>query len=111
MELFLLWLMTAAAVVIVAYLLPGVRVSGFGSALWAAVALGVVNVVIRPLLLFLALPINILTLGLFTFVINALIILLVAALVPGFQVSNFWWALLFSIILSIVVSLLSGLVY
>ena len=73
------------------------------------VVLGIINAFIKPVLIILTLPINILTLGLFTFVINALIIILTSGLVPGFKVNGFWWALLFSIVLSIVNSFLHQL--
>lgn len=96
------WLIYAAAIVITAYLLPGVRLSGFFAALVTALVLGLVNTFIRPLLLLLTLPLNILTLGLLTFVINALLILLTSAIVPGFNVTGFWWALLFSLVLAII---------
>lgn len=102
MSLLIHWLLRALAVIITAYLLPGVRISGFLAALVTAVILAFVNTFIRPLLLLLTLPVNILTLGLFTFVINALLILLVAAVVPGFQVRGFFSALLFSLVLAIV---------
>jgi putative membrane protein len=104
------WLIRAVAIVITAYLLPGVRLSGFFAALVAAVVLGLVNTFIRPLLLLLTLPLNILTLGLLTFVINALLILLTSALVPGFNVAGFWWALLFSLVLAIINYALSFIV-
>lgn len=96
------WLVSAAAVLIASYLLPGVAVSGIGAALLVALVLGVINVFLRPILIILTLPVNILTLGLFTFVINAFLIMLTAAIVPGFSVRNFWWALLFSLVLSLV---------
>jgi putative membrane protein len=102
MSLLVHWLIYAVAIVITAYLLPGVRLSGFSAALIAALVLGLVNTIIRPLLLLLTLPLNIVTLGLFTFVINALIILLTSKLVPGFTVTGFWWALIFSLVLSII---------
>jgi putative membrane protein len=105
------WLIRAVAIVITAYLLPGVRLSGFLAALVAAIVLGLVNTFIRPLLLLLTLPLNILTLGLLTFVINALVILLTSALVPGFNVAGFWWALLFSLVLSIINYALSFIVF
>lgn len=97
------------SVLITSYLLPGVHVGGFLSAVIAAVVLSLANLVIRPVLLLLTLPINILTLGLFTFVVNAMIILLVSFIVPGFKVDGFWWALLFSLILSVVGTLLNTL--
>jgi putative membrane protein len=96
------WLIRAVAIVITAYLLPGVRLSGFFAALVTALVLGLVNTFIRPLLLLLTLPLNILTLGLLTFVINALLIMLTSALVPGFNVASFWWALLFSLVLALI---------
>jgi putative membrane protein len=110
MPLILHWIIATAAVLIAAYLLPGVAVSGVFTALVVAVVLGLANALIRPLLLLLTLPITILTLGLFTFVINALMILLVASIVPGFHVDGFWWALLFSIILTLVSGLLRSVV-
>lgn len=101
MRLFLTWLGSALAIIIISYLLPGVTVAGFWAALWVALFLGLVNLVIRPLLILLTLPITILTLGLFTFVINAVLILLASSVIKGFDVAGFWVALLFGIILSI----------
>ncbi len=105
------WLVNALAIGITAYLLPGVRVSGFFAALVTALVLGLVNIFIRPLLLLLTLPLNILTLGLLTLVINALLILLVAAIVPGFSVRGFWWALLFGLVLAVVNFFLNAIVF
>lgn len=102
MMLLLKWLIMAASVIIAAYVIPGVQVASFFSALWVALFLGIVNAVIRPILIIVTLPINILTLGLFTFVINAAIILLASYFIKGFQVDSFWWALLYSIVLSII---------
>ncbi|MBU1164185.1 phage holin family protein [Patescibacteria group bacterium] len=96
------WLISTLAIIITGYLLSGVMVAGVWAALVAALVLGLINAFIKPLLIILTLPINILTLGLFTFVINALLIMLVAWIVPGFDVKTFWWALLFSVILSII---------
>ena len=100
------WIVSALAILAAAYLLPGVHVTSFIAALVAAVVLGIINAIIKPVLLILTLPINILTLGLFTFVINALVILLAANLVPGFSVDSFWWALIFSVVLSVISSFL-----
>ena len=105
------WLIRAVAIVVTAYLLPGVRLSGFFAALITAVVLGLVNTFIKPLLLLLTLPLNILTLGLFTLVINALLVLLTSAIVPGFVVAGFGWALLFGLVLSVVNYLLSLMVF
>jgi len=104
------WLLNGLAIVITAYLLPGVRLSGFGAALIAALVLGLINAFLKPVLLLLTLPLNILTLGLLTFVINALLIMLTSAIVSGFSVDGFWWALLFSLVLSIVSYLLNVII-
>lgn len=109
MSLLLNWLISAIAIIISAYILPGIKVPNFTTALVVALVLGILNAVIRPLLLLLTLPVNILTLGLFTLVINAVIILLVASLVPEFQVNGFLAALLFAIVLSVINSLLINL--
>lgn len=99
-------IVSTLAVIITSFLLPGVEVSGFISAFLAALVLGLINTFIKPVLIILTLPVNILTLGLFTFVINALMILLASSIVPGFRVKGFWWALLFSLILSLINHLL-----
>jgi putative membrane protein len=95
-------LISAVAVFAAAYILPGVHVASFWTALVVAVILGVVNLLVKPLIVILTLPVTIVTLGLFLFVINAAIILLVAWLVPGFKVDGFWWALIYSVVLSII---------
>lgn len=102
MAILINWLLAALAIMATAYLLPGVSLSGFVPALVTALVLGLVNAFIKPVLLLLTLPINILTLGLFTLVINALLIMLVSKLVSGFQVQGFWWALGFSVVLTVV---------
>lgn len=89
-----------------AYLLTGININNFWTALLVAVVLGLLNIFLRPILLFLSIPINILTLGLFTFVINALIVMITAYLITGFSITNFAWALLFSLIISLVNSAL-----
>ncbi len=102
-------IVNALAVIISAYILPGVKVDGFLTAVIVAVVLGVVNMFIKPILLLLTLPLNILTLGLFTFVINAFLVLLVSNIVPGFKVEGFLYALIFSLVLSVVSSFLYSL--
>ena len=109
MSILINWLVSAFAILVTAYILPGVQVQSLGAALVAAVVLGVINAFIKPILIIFTLPINILTLGLFTFVINAFVIILTANLVSGFKVDGFWWALLFSIILSLINSFLHRL--
>jgi len=102
--------LSAVAAMFTAYLLkPAVKVESFTTALILALVLAILNAIVKPLLVVLTFPVTILTLGLFLFVINAIIILLAAKLVPGFRVDGFWWALLFSIIMAIINSVLSGL--
>ena len=103
------FLLSGVAVLLTAYLLPGVHVEHYGYALLVAALLSIANVLVKPILVVLTIPITILTLGLFLLVINAAIILLVDYFVPGFNVDGFWWALAFSLILSIFNSLFSDL--
>lgn len=102
-------LVVGLVVLLLAYFLPGVEVSSFFTALLVAALLGILNVLLKPILVVLTIPITILTLGLFLLVINALIVLLVKELVPGFYVDGFFSALLFSILLSTITWLLSKL--
>ena len=102
MRLLINWLVTTIAILISAYLLPGIIVRSFGAAVITALVLGLINAIIKPILVVLTLPLTIVTLGLFIFVLNALLVLLTSYIVPGFDVTNFWWALLFSLIFSIV---------
>ncbi|MBD1396293.1 phage holin family protein [Pontibacter sp. JH31] len=99
-------LLTGVAVLLAAYILPGVQIAGFGSALILAVVLALLNAVVRPILVILTIPVTVITLGLFLLVINALIILLADFLVPGFQVDGFLWALIFSLVLSLIEAVL-----
>lgn len=100
----------SVAILLTAYLLPGVRVENFLSAVLLAALLALFNVTLKPLLIILTIPVTFITLGFFLLVINALLILLASALVPGFEVAGFWWAMGFSIILWLVNSLLLSLV-
>jgi putative membrane protein len=95
---------------ITAYLIGGIHVSGFFSAFFAAAFLGILNAFFRPILFLLTLPITILSLGLFTFVINALLLMMVSGVISGFVVDGFWWALLGSLIISLVSWLLTSLI-
>lgn len=102
------FLLSGVAVMLTAYLLSGgVRIEHYGYALLVAALLSIVNVIVKPILIILTIPITIFTLGLFLLVINAIMILLVSALVPQFQVDGFWWALAFSLILSVFNSMFS----
>lgn len=102
MSIIVNWIVTTLAIIISAYLLSGVRVQNVVAALLTAAVLGFINAIIRPIFIILTLPITILTLGLFLLVLNALLVMLTSAIVPGFEVSNFWWALLFSLVFSAV---------
>lgn len=104
------WLVNASALYLTALLLPGIRLRGVVATLIAAAVLGVVNAILRPLLLLLSLPLNLVTLGLFTFVVNALMLWLTAALVPGFEVRGFWSAFLGALVLGVISFLLSHVV-
>jgi putative membrane protein len=105
------WAVNAAALLLVAYLYPGVSVESFLAALIAALVLGLVNAVIRPILVILTLPATILTLGLFIFVINALLFWFVAEIVQGFKVTGFGAALLGSILYSVITLISSWLLF
>ena len=101
------WFLLVVAILFSGYLVPGVSVASIWTAFWLSVFLGIINVTLKPLLVVLTLPINILTLGLFTFVINALIILLAASVIQGFAIAGFWSALLLSLVLALVNALLN----
>lgn len=110
MTLLLVWILNAVALLVVAYLLPGIQVASFGSALGAAVILGLLNMLVKPVLQILTLPLTIVTLGLFLLVINALVFWLAGSILKGFHVTGFWWAFIGAIVYSIVTSLLSNLI-
>lgn len=94
------------AVLIAQYILPGVHVENFLTAIVVAALIALLNITVKPLLILLTIPITILTLGLFLLALNAILILIAAAIVPGFSVDGFWWALLFGLILGLINSLL-----
>jgi putative membrane protein len=102
MKIIVNWVISAVAILVAAYVLPGVMVAGFAAALVLAVVLGAINAFIKPFLVAVTLPINVMTLGLFTLVINAVLIMLASRVVPGFNVDGFWWALIFAVVLSVV---------
>jgi putative membrane protein len=101
MQTLLHWLISALAILVAAYLIPGAQITLIG-AFVLAVVLGLINITLKPILFILTLPITILTLGLFSLVINAALIMLASLIVPGFIVAGFWTALLFSIVLSLI---------
>lgn len=109
MQLVISLVVNTLAVLIASYILPGVKVDSISTAFVVAVVLGVINTFLKPVLLILTLPITILTLGLFALIINAFLVLLVSSIVPGFRVEGFLWALIFSLVLTLVTSFLSSL--
>ena len=109
MNIILNVLVSSAAVLVTGRLLRGVTINGYGTAIVVALLLGVVNAVLGPILFYLTLPINVLTLGLFSFVIIGGLVMLVAALVPGFAVASFWWALGFAFVLAFINTLFHAL--
>lgn len=104
------WFISAVALYIVSKIVPGISLSNFSSALLAVFIIALVNILIKPLLFLLTLPITVLTLGLFAFILNALMLLLAGNIIPGFHVEGFWAAFMGSILLSIVSTILFTLV-
>ena len=111
LSLLVRWIVNAAALLLVAYLYPGVQVENFFAAAVAALVLGLINAVVRPILVILTFPVTLLTLGLFLFVINALLFWLVAEIVQGFHVSGFLAALIGSILYSLITLLTSWILF
>ena len=103
-------IISSLAVYFTAWLLPGISIKNFATAIVLAIVLGLLNILLKPILQIISIPITILTLGLFLLVINTVIVLIASALVKNFQVDNFWWALLFSIIVSCVTSILESVI-
>ena len=110
MRILLVWLVNTLALIAVAYLMPSITVSSFGAALVGALILGLVNAIIRPILILLTLPVTVVTLGLFIFVLNGLLFWLVGSFVDGFVVQGFWSGFFGSLLFSIVSWMLSALV-
>jgi putative membrane protein len=104
------WLVLTVAIMVASYLMEGIYVSGFFSAFFAAAILGILNAFFRPVLIILTLPINILSLGLFTFIINAMLLKMASSIIAGFEVYGFWSAVFGSLIISLVSWLLSSFV-
>lgn len=111
MRLLLAWVINAVALLVLSWALPGIHVSGVGGALVAALVLALLNALIRPVLILLTLPINLLTLGLFTFVVNGFLFWLASRMIEGLRVDGFWWAVLGAIAYSLVSSLIARLVH
>lgn len=109
MRLLIKLIVNAIAIFAAAYLLPGVKVAGFTTAIIVAIVLGALNLIVKPILVILTIPITILTLGLFLIIINALMVLLCSGLVSGFEVDGIIYALLFSLVVSIISTVMEGL--
>ncbi len=109
MNLLVKIIISSLAVLLTAYILPGIHVDTYVTALCVAMVLAILNGIVKPILIVFTIPITIFTLGLFLLVINAIIILLTDNFVDGFYVDGFWWALLFSLVLSIVTSVMEKL--
>ncbi|MDO4681886.1 MAG: phage holin family protein [Lautropia sp.] len=109
MRILLGWLINATAIFLLPHLLNAVQIRSFGTALLVAIVIGLLNTFIRPVLLVLTLPVNVLTLGLFTLLLNGLMFWAASGLVDGFHVAGFWWAVLAAIIYSVISSLISTL--
>ena len=110
MRLLLLWIFNAVALLAVAWLLPSITLSGFGSALFAALGLGLINTLVRPVLAILTLPITVLTLGIFYLVLNGLLFWLASALLPGFHVAGFGGALVGALLYAVIAWALSAFI-
>ena len=108
--IFLRWLILTFSIIATSYLIDGIQVSGFLSAFFAAAILGILNAFFRPILLILTLPVNILSLGLFTFVINAIVLMMVSGVISGFEVHGFWSAVFGSLLISLVSWLLTSFI-
>ena len=109
-DYFLRWLILTFSIIATSYLIDGIQVSGFVSAFFAAAILGILNAFFRPVLFILTLPVNILSLGLFTFVINALMLMMVSGVISGFKVYGFWSAVFGSLFISLVSWLLTSFI-
>lgn len=101
-QMLVLWLVSAIVLMITAYIVPGFKIKSFGSAMWASVILGLFNMLLRPILMFLSFPINFLTLGLFTFVVNAIILRITAGLLKGFDIDGWGSAIIGAVVLALV---------
>ena len=109
--LIVVWILNAVSLLAVAYLLPGIALASFWSAMLAALVLGLLNTLVKPLLILLTLPITIVTMGLFLLVLNALVFWLAGSMFRGFQVEGFWWAVAGAILYSLISALFSMLLY
>ena len=110
-KLVIRWLVYAAAIYFAAWILPGISVKDFWAACITAAALAIVNMFLRPIIVAITLPVTIITLGLFIFAINAIMLLIASDIVDGFHVDDFWWAVLGSLIISAIYKFVMGKLY
>ena len=109
--LIVVWILNAVALLAVAYVLPGIMIASFWSAMLAALVLGLLNALVKPVLILLTLPITIVTMGLFLIVLNALMFWWAGSMLKGFQVDGFWWAVAGAVLYSLIASLFSMLIF
>jgi putative membrane protein len=106
-HLLIRWIIGSLAIWFTTFIIPGLHIKGLGTILLTALVLGIVNAIVRPLFVLFTLPVTIITLGLFLFIINGLLLYLVAALVPNFKIDGFWWAVLGSLVITIISAILN----
>lgn len=111
LELIISWLLSAVSLVLVGALLPGVHIRDFKGALWAAIFVGLINTLLRPVLFWLTIPLTVVTLGLFYLVLNGLLFWMAGNLTRGFRVSGFWWGVLGAIVYGFINMVLTGVVH
>ncbi|MBD3299956.1 MAG: phage holin family protein [Candidatus Moranbacteria bacterium] len=104
MKILISWLLLTIEVLVVARLLPGITIDGFFSAVIVALFIGVLNSIVKPFLALVTLPVNILTLGIFSFILNTFLLLIIASLIQGFSIDGFLWGALFNFVLSLTIS-------
>ncbi|MGI6225821.1 MAG: phage holin family protein [Peptococcales bacterium] len=104
------WILNGLALLVTSSLIAGIEVNGFLAALFAALVLGIVNAIIRPIIIFLTLPLNLVTLGLFTLIINGFMLKITSTVVNGFSVKGFWAATIGALLLALISSVLNALV-
>lgn len=110
LNLLVVWILSSVALIITSKIVPGFEIKDFKTAFIASVIIGLLNAILRPILLFLSLPINIITLGLFTFVVNAIILKLAAGFLKDFQIKS-WWTAIFGAVVLMIIQMLISLVY
>jgi len=111
MRLLLGWAINAGVLLLLPYVTKAVQINSFGAALIAALVIGLLNVLLKPILILLTLPVTILTMGLFLFVLNGFTFWLAARMLPGFEIASFWWAVLAAIIYTVITSVVGAVLF